>query len=60
MYRYKLVVYWSQQDESFIVDVPELPGCVSDGASYEQAVAGSPRSVPAPGDEPSATLRLTP
>lgn len=41
MYRYELMVYWSQQDDSFIVEVPELPGCVSDGASYEQAIANA-------------------
>jgi predicted RNase H-like HicB family nuclease len=35
----KLELYWSKEDESFIVEVPELPGCMADGETYEQAVA---------------------
>ncbi len=37
--RYELIIYWSRADESFIVEVPELPGCMADGATYEQALA---------------------
>ena len=36
--KYELVIYWSEEDQSFIVEVPELPGCVADGDSYTQAV----------------------
>jgi predicted RNase H-like HicB family nuclease len=36
---YELIIYWSNTDESFIVEVPELPGCMADGATYEEAVA---------------------
>jgi predicted RNase H-like HicB family nuclease len=36
--RYELVIYWSDEDKSFIVEVPELPGCMADGASYQEAV----------------------
>jgi predicted RNase H-like HicB family nuclease len=36
--RYELVIYWSDEDKSFIVEVPELPGCMADGASYQDAV----------------------
>lgn len=39
--RYELIVYWSEQDQSFVVEVPELPGCMADGESYEQAVANA-------------------
>lgn len=39
--RYELIIYWSQEDEAFIVEVPELPGCMADGDSYEQAVANA-------------------
>ena len=38
MIRYELIVYWSNEDEAFIVEVPELPGCVTDGATYQEAV----------------------
>jgi len=33
-----LIIYWSQEDEAFIVEVPELPGCTADGSSYKEAV----------------------
>jgi predicted RNase H-like HicB family nuclease len=36
--RYELIIYWSKADQSFVVEVPELPGCMADGASYEEAV----------------------
>ena len=36
--KYELVIYWSEADKSFIVEVPELPGCMADGETYEQAV----------------------
>lgn len=39
--RYELVIYWSEEDRSFIVEVPELPGCMADGETYEQAVANA-------------------
>jgi predicted RNase H-like HicB family nuclease len=37
--KYELVIYWREEDHSFVVEVPELPGCMADGESYEQAVA---------------------
>jgi predicted RNase H-like HicB family nuclease len=39
--RYELIIYWSKADESFIVKVPELPGCMADGATYEEAIANA-------------------
>lgn len=36
--KYELIIYWSDEDNSFIVEVPELPGCMADGETYEQAV----------------------
>ena len=39
--RYEFIVCWSKTDESFIVEVPELPGCMADGATYEEAVANA-------------------
>jgi predicted RNase H-like HicB family nuclease len=38
MHRYELVIYWSAEDGSFVVEIPELPGCMSDGKSYDEAV----------------------
>jgi predicted RNase H-like HicB family nuclease len=37
--RYELIIYWSKADETFVVEVPELPGCMADGGTYEDAVA---------------------
>jgi len=39
--RYELIIYWSKADETFVVEVPELPGCMADGATYEEAVANA-------------------
>ena len=38
MIRYELIMYWSKEDESFVVEVPELPGCTADGRSYREAL----------------------
>ncbi|HNW51984.1 MAG TPA: type II toxin-antitoxin system HicB family antitoxin [Prolixibacteraceae bacterium] len=37
-FKYELIIYWSEKDNSFIVEVPELPGCMADGKSYTEAV----------------------
>lgn len=36
--KYEMIIYWSEQDQSYIVEVPELPGCMADGNSYQEAV----------------------
>jgi len=36
--KYEIIIYWSKEDEAFIADVPELPGCKSDGETYIEAV----------------------
>ena len=38
MSRYEVILYWSDEDQSFIAEVPELPGCMADGASYREAL----------------------
>ena len=38
MFKYEVIVYWSEDDESYIAEVPELPGCMADGATYEEAI----------------------
>ena len=37
--KYEVIIYWSDEDESFIAEVPELPGCVADGVTYHEALA---------------------
>ena len=38
MLRYEIVLYWSEEDQSFIAEVPELPGCAADGETYQEAL----------------------
>ena len=39
--KYEMIIYWSQEDKAFIVEVPELSGCMADGATYQEAVANA-------------------
>jgi predicted RNase H-like HicB family nuclease len=39
MIRYTVIICWSDEDQTFIVQVPELPGCMADGATYQAALA---------------------
>jgi predicted RNase H-like HicB family nuclease len=41
MSKYELIIYWSKEHNAFVVDVPELPGCMADGATYQEAVANA-------------------
>jgi predicted RNase H-like HicB family nuclease len=43
--KYELIIYWSDKDEAFIVEVPELPGCMADGKTYTEAVANAERVI---------------
>ena len=36
-----MIIYWSNEDKAFIVEVPELPGCMADGQTYQEAVANA-------------------
>jgi predicted RNase H-like HicB family nuclease len=36
--KYEIILYWSNEDQAFIAEVPELPGCAADGGTYQQAV----------------------
>jgi len=38
-YKYEIVIYWSDDDEAFIAEVPELPGCAADGSTHVEALA---------------------
>lgn len=41
MIKYEMIIYWSEEDEAFVVEVPELPGCMADGRTYQDAVANA-------------------
>lgn len=41
MYKYERIIYWSNDDNAFVVEVPELPGCMADGSTVEEAIKNS-------------------
>jgi predicted RNase H-like HicB family nuclease len=36
--KYEIIIYWSEQNQSFIAEVPELKGCMADGKTYQSAL----------------------
>ncbi|MDT8405721.1 MAG: type II toxin-antitoxin system HicB family antitoxin [Methylococcales bacterium] len=45
MYKYETIIYWSDDDQSFIADVPELPGCMAHGASPDEALVNAQQAM---------------
>jgi predicted RNase H-like HicB family nuclease len=45
MYKYELIIYWSEEDGSYIAEVPELPGCLADGPSYQEVLNNSEKVI---------------
>ena len=41
MSKYEIIIYWSEEDGTFIAEVPELAGCLADGATYREALANA-------------------
>ncbi|QBQ53398.1 type II toxin-antitoxin system HicB family antitoxin [Nitrosococcus wardiae] len=41
MYKYEIIIYWSDEDQAFLAEVPELPGCKAHGDSPDQALANA-------------------
>ena len=39
--KYEIIIFWSAEDNAFIAEVPELPGCMADGDSYQEALSNS-------------------
>jgi len=38
MYRYEVIIYWSEEDNAYIAEVPELSGCMANGSTYKEAM----------------------
>ena len=38
MFKYETIIYWSNDDDVYVAEVPELPGCTAHGDSYESAL----------------------
>jgi predicted RNase H-like HicB family nuclease len=39
--KYEILIYWSEEDKAYIAEVPELPGCMADGKTYQQALSNA-------------------
>lgn len=37
-WKYEILIYWSEEDQAYLAEVPELPGCMADGSTYEEAL----------------------
>ena len=38
MHKYEIILYWSNEDQAFIAEVPELPGCMAHGEDQQTAL----------------------
>jgi predicted RNase H-like HicB family nuclease len=45
MDKYEIILFWSAEDEVFVAEVPELPGCMAHGGTQEEALANAKQSV---------------
>ncbi|HEX8407407.1 MAG TPA: type II toxin-antitoxin system HicB family antitoxin [Thermoanaerobaculia bacterium] len=45
MNRYEIIIFWSDEDDAFIADVPELPGCMAHGSTHANALANAQEAI---------------
>ncbi len=45
MTKYEMIICWSEEDQPYIAEVPELAGCMADGSSYQEAVNNAERVI---------------
>jgi len=43
--KYEIIIYWSNEDEAYLAEVPELPGCMADGKTYREALSNAERII---------------
>ena len=36
--KYEIIIFWSEEDNAYVAEVPELPGCMADGQTYREAL----------------------
>ncbi len=44
-YKYEVIIYWSTEDDAFIAEVPELPGCMAHGHSPSEALVSAQEAI---------------
>lgn len=45
MYKYEIIIYWSEEDKVYIADVPELAGCSAHGQTYDEALVSAKEAI---------------
>ena len=45
MSKYEIIIFWSEEDSAYVADVPELPGCMAHGSSYEEALINAQQAI---------------
>lgn len=45
MYKYEIIIYWSNEDDAYIAEVPELPGCSAHGKTQEEALKNTKEAI---------------
>ena len=43
--KYEIIIFWSEDDNAYIAEVPELPGCMADGSTYHEALQNAERVI---------------
>jgi predicted RNase H-like HicB family nuclease len=45
MHKYEIIIYWSDEDQAYVAEVPELPGCAAHGDTYESALSNAKQAI---------------
>jgi len=45
MHKYEIIIYWSNEDQAFVAEVPELPGCMAHGETHEAALSAANEAI---------------
>ena len=43
--KYEIIIFWSEEDNAYVAEVPELPGCMADGNTYQEALSNAERVI---------------
>ncbi|MFP4088307.1 MAG: type II toxin-antitoxin system HicB family antitoxin [Desulfobacteraceae bacterium] len=43
--KYEIIIFWSVDDNAFVAEVPELPGCMADGNTYQEALSNAEKII---------------
>ena len=45
MYKYEIIIFWSEEDNAYVAEVPELPGCMADGTTHKEVLENVERII---------------